>query len=121
MLTASECKELSCKAGSKARQENNEWQESLWRNWFPETERILGVVNYKIEEEIKFSCATGRYSAIIHIMDEVTFHLGNSYVSNYLRGKIVTYIVDTTYDRYTSAGFKVKITDNGRDIEISWS
>lgn len=121
MLTADECRELSCKAESKATQENNELRERMWRDWFPEAERILGVINYKVEEEIKFTCINGKYSATIHIMDEITFHIGNSYVSNFLREKTVTYVVNTIYDRYASNGFKVKIDDNGRDIEISWS
>lgn len=121
MLTAEECRKISYKKEKEAKQERDEWAERLWRDWFPEVERILGVVNYKIEEEIKFNCTAGRYSATIHIMDEITFHIGNSYISSFLRGKTVTYIIDSIYDRYTSVGFKVEIADDGRSIEISWN
>ena len=121
MLTAEECREISYKKEREAKQERDEWQESLWRDWFPEAEHILGVINYKIEEEIKFVCTSGRYSATIPIMNEITFHLGNSYVSNFLHGKTVSYIINTVYDRYTSAGFKVEIADDDRSIEIRWS
>lgn len=120
MLTAEECRELSHKVESKARQEDNKWLENLWRDWLPEAERILGVINYEIEEEIKFTCSSGRYSVTIPIMNKITFYIGNSCVSNFLRGKTVTYIIDAVYDRYTSAGFKVEIADDDRSIEIRW-
>lgn len=121
MLTAEECRKISYKAESTSKLEDYEWKERQWRDWFPEVERIIGVINYKIEEEIKFNCTMGRYYAIIHIMDEITFYLGNSYVGSFLRGKTFTYIIDAVYDRYVSAGFKVEISDDGRNIRISWS
>ena len=120
MLTAEECRQLSYKAESTVKRENDELQERQWRDWFPEVERILGVINYEVEEEIKFNCTVGRYSAIIHILDDITFYIGNSYVSSFLRRKTFTYIINAVYDRYVSNGFKVEISDDVRDIRISW-
>ena len=121
MLTADECRELSCKAESKARQENDEWMKKLWRDLFPETERILRVISREIEEEIKFNCTIGRYSADIRIMDKVTFYLGNARIKELLREKILAYIIDTIHERYISNGFKVELSDDDKNIEIRWS
>ena len=121
MLTTDECKRISCGAEIRNMKEEGEFLDSQWKMILPNVERVLGVINYKIKEAIRFECEHGRYCVTIHIIDEIMFYIGIKYLIGSLYDKIITYIINSIYNKYTLAGFKVEIKDNRNIIKISWN
>lgn len=120
MLTAEECKEFSDNAKKVTKQEQDKWLDELWEKWLPKVKQVLGTINYSIEEGIKFACRHGKKYIITRIIDIISFHIGISCLNGYLCDRIISYIVSSIYNKYTSAGFVVEINDDTETIKISW-
>ena len=121
MLTADECKRISCEAEIRNMKEEGEFLDSQWKMILPNVERVLGVINYKIREAIGFECECGRYCITMHIIDEIMFYIGIKYIDGETCDKMISYIINSIYNKYTSAGFMVEIKDNRNIIKISWN